>query len=159
MIRARATPSEPLELFYSYAHEDEALRDELQKFLVMLRRDGVISEWHDRRIGAGTEWAGQIDQHLETASIILLLVSPDFLASDYCYDVEVKRALERHGAGEARVIPVILRPCDRQAAPFAKLQAVPRDGRPVTRWPDRDDAFLDVTRGIRAAVEEPRARP
>src|SRR5512135_68983 len=145
-------PAVPISLFYSYSHKDEALRDELETHLTLLRRQGVVRGWHDRCIPAGTEWAGQIDQHLEAADVILLLVSADFLASDYCYDKEMKRALERHGAGAARVIPVILRPCDWQSAPFWKLQALPKDGKPVTTWTDRDEAFTDIARGIREAV-------
>lgn len=141
-------------LFFSYSHRDEALRDELETHLAMLKRQGVISTWHDRRIGAGKEFDQEISQHLEEAGIILLLVSPDFLASDYCYDVEMTRALERHKSGEARVIPVILRPCDWHRAPFGKLLAVPKDGKPVTKYPNQDDAFLEVVRAIRKAVEE-----
>src|SRR5690349_18201713 len=98
----------PIEVFVSYAHADEPFRVELGKHLAMLRRHNVISLWHDRMIGAGTEWKGEIDDHLNSAGVILLLVSPDFMASDYCYDIEVRRALERHEAREARVIPVIL---------------------------------------------------
>jgi hypothetical protein len=140
-------------LFYSYSHKDEALREELETHLSLLRRQGVINGWHDRRIAAGTEWVGQIDQHLEAADVVLLLVSADFLASDYCYDVEMKRALERHAAGTARVIPVILRPVDDwQSAPFGKLQALPKDGKPVTDWRPQDKAFADIARGIREAV-------
>lgn len=149
----------PIEVFYSYAHADEVLRDELDKHLSILKRGGVIQDWHDRRIGAGTEWAGQIDAHLNTAHIILLLISADFLASDYCYDVEMTRAMERHHAGEARVIPVILRPVDWQGAPFGKLQALPTDARPVTSWANRDEAFKDVAQGIRAAVAEITGNP
>ncbi len=143
----------PIELFYSYSHKDEELRDELDKHLSVLRRQGVIAGWHDRKIGAGTEWKDQIDAHLNTARVILLLVSSDFLASDYCWDVEVKRAMERHAAGDARVIPVILRPCDWMDAPFAKLQGLPKDARPITSWSNRDEAFLDVARGIKKAVQ------
>src|SRR5437016_5278541 len=120
----------------------------------MLKREGVISGWHDRRISAGQEWDGQIDSHLNSAEIILLLVSSDFLASNYCYDIEVKRAIERHEAGEARVIPIILRPCDWQTAPFGKVQVLPKDAKPVTRWEDRDEAFLNVATGIRLAGQE-----
>lgn len=140
-------------VFFSYSHADEALRDQLEKQLAMLRRQGVIETWHDRRIGAGEEWALAIDQHVETDDIILLLVSPDFLASDYCYDREMLRAMERHEAGEAVAIPVILRPCDWHGAPFGKLQAVPKDGKPVTLMPDRDAALLEVALAVRAAVE------
>ena len=120
----------------------------------MLKRKGTIEGWYDRRISAGREWEGQIDQHLNSAKIILLLVSSDFLASHYCYDVEVKRAMERHESGEARVIPIILRPCDWQSAPFGKLNSLPTDVKPVTRWNDRDEAFLNIAEGIRKAIEE-----
>jgi tetratricopeptide (TPR) repeat protein len=147
-------PDKPVELFYCYSHKDEELRDELEKHLSILKREKVIAGWHDRRIGAGKEWKGQIDAHLNSAAVILLLISSDFLASDYCYDVEMKRALERHDAGEARVIPVILRAVDWKGAPFGKLQCLPTDAKPVTSWTNRDEAFRDVAQGIRQAVEE-----
>ncbi len=147
-------PTQAIEVFYSYSHKDEGLRDQLETHLTMLKRKGTIEGWHDRRISAGREWEGQIDQHLNSAKIILLLVSSDFLASYYCYDVEVKRAMERHESGEARVIPIILRPCDWQSAPFGKLNSLPTDVKPVTRWDDRDEAFLNIAEGIRKAVEE-----
>jgi hypothetical protein len=137
----------------SYSHADEELRDELEKHLAGLRRQGVISTWHDRRIGPGEELHGQISDQLNEAEIILLLVSADFLASDYCYDVEMARAMERHERGEARVIPVILRPCDWQGAPFGKLMAVPADGRPIVKHATLDDGFLEVARSIRRATE------
>ncbi len=124
----------------------------------MLKRQDVIAEWHDRKIGAGTEWKGQIDEHLNSARVILLLVSADFIHSNYCYDVEVKRAIERHKAGEARVIPIILKPCDWQHPPLNDLQALPKDAKPVTKWRNQDEAFADVARGIRAAVAELSAR-
>ena len=145
---------EPIEVFFSYSHTDERLRDELEKHLSILKRQGVIAGWHDRKIGAGKEWEGVIDMHLNTARVILLLISADFLASDYCYDVEMKRAMQRHEAGEARVIPVILRPCEWKGTPFGKFQALPKDGMPVTSWTDPDKAFLNVAQGIGAVVEE-----
>src|SRR3954469_6351325 len=142
-------PASPLSLFYSYSSKDGALRDELETPLSLLRRQGVIRGWHDRRVEAGGGWERQIDRPLEAADVILLLVSADFLASDYCYDREMKRALERCQAGAARVIPVILRPCDWNSAPFWKLQALPKDGKPVTTWGNRDEAFTDIARGLR----------
>jgi len=148
-----------IEVFFSYAHRDEALRNALAEHLCLLERQGIISGWQDRRITGGTEWVGAIDDHLHTAQIILLLISSSFIASDYCYDVELRLAMERHEAGVARVIPIILRPADWHSAPFGKLQALPKDGRPVIRWRNRDDAFLDVARGIRAIVEEMAANP
>jgi hypothetical protein len=140
-------------VFFSYSHADEALRDQLETQLTMLKRQGVIETWHDRRIGAGEEWAAAIDHHVETDDIILLLVSPDFLASNYCYDVELRRAMQRHEDGEAVVIPVILRACDWHGAPFGKLQAVPKDGKPITLMPDRDSALLEVAQAVRGAAE------
>lgn len=140
-------------LFFSYSHKDEGLRDELEVHLAMLLREGILSVWHDRRILAGDDLDDSISDQLEQSDIILFLVSPDFLASDYCYGVEMERAMERHTEGSARVIPVILRPFEWNRAPFGRLAAAPKDGRPVTKWPDRDEAFLDVTRAIRRAVE------
>ncbi len=144
--------NKPLEVFFSYAHEDEKLRDELAKHLKLLKREGVINDWHDRQIMPGSQWKDQIDGHLESADIILLLVSADFLDSDYCYDIEMKRALERHEQGEATVIPIILRPVDWQGAPFGRLQCLPKDAKPVTSWTNQDEAFLDIARGIRLAA-------
>ena len=139
-----------LRLFFSYAHEDESLRDELEKHLAILKHQGIVATWHDRRIRAGQPIHTAIDAQLEQADVILLLVSPDFLASEYCYAKEMRRALERHRDDEALVIPVILRPCDWQEAPFGDLAALPKDGRPVTKFRNLDDAFLEVTRAIRA---------
>ncbi|MGF1523396.1 MAG: TIR domain-containing protein [Leptolyngbyaceae cyanobacterium] len=143
-----------VEVFFSYSHRDEDLRDELAKHLSILQRRGKIDTWYDRAIEAGAEKQAEIDQQLNRADIILLLVSSDFLASDYCYDVEVKRAMERHEAGDARVIPVIVRPVDWQDAPFGKLQALPKDGKPITKWSDRDEALLNVEKGIKQILEE-----
>ncbi len=141
-----------LEVFFSYSHKDECIRDELETHLVMLKRQGVISTWHDRRIIAGDEFEGQISENLESAGIILLLVSPYFLASNYCYDVEMKRAMERHESGEARVIPVIVDPCDWHSTPFGKLLAMPQDGKPISKFPNMHDAFLQITNAIRQAA-------
>jgi hypothetical protein len=149
-------------LFFSYSHKDEALRDQLDAQFAILKRQGVIEAWHDRRIGAGEEFAGLIDSHVNSDDIILLLVSPDFLASDYCYEREMERAMERHDGGEAIVIPVILRACDWHHTPFGKLNATPRDGHPITLWPDRDQAMLEVAQAVRAAAAKlsaPREAP
>ncbi|MCA9120431.1 MAG: toll/interleukin-1 receptor domain-containing protein [Planctomycetales bacterium] len=139
-------------LFYSYSHCDECLRDELERHLSSLKREGLISHWHDRRIEGGEEWKTKIDDGLESAHLILLLVSSDFLASDYCYNIEMKRALERHHAGHARVIPIILRSCDWSAAPFHSIQALPKDGMAVTSWSNQDEAFTDIAKSIRTIV-------
>lgn len=140
------------QVFFSYCHKDEELRDRLEVHLATLKRSGLIETWHDRRITAGEEWKGKIDGALEQANVILLLVSADFLNSYYCYDVELKRAMERHEAGEACVIPIILRFCDWHSASFGKLQAAPKDGKPVVSWADLDEAFLNVVQMIKGAV-------
>jgi TIR domain-containing protein/NACHT domain-containing protein len=147
----------PLTLFYSYTREDQALLDRLEKHLRQLQRQELISAWHEREILLGGTWADEIDVHLQTASIILLLVSPDFLASDYCYDAQMQRALERHRSGAARVIPIILRPCDWQHSPLKDLQCLPRDGKPVTRWQDQDEVFHVITQDLRRVIEQQQA--
>ena len=143
-----------VEVFFSFAHEDERLRKTLDKHLGTLKRQDLIKVWYDCNINAGTEWAQEINSHLKTADIILLLISPDFIASDYCYSIEMKRALERHEAEEARVIPIILRPVDLQKTPFSKLKALPLNAKPITTWQNRDKAFLDVADGIRNAIND-----
>jgi TIR domain-containing protein len=155
-VSSTPQPNKAIEVFISYSHNDQRYRNRLEIQLALLRREGLISIWHDRDINAGTEWKKQIDEHLNNADIILLLVSPDFLASDYCYNHEMERAMEKHSAGEALVIPVILRPCDWHKAPFGKLQALPTDGKPITGrgWRNLDEAFLNVTQGIRNTVKE-----
>ena len=144
------SPSEaPIRLVYSYSHKDDKLCNELETHLALLKRQGVIASWYDRRISAGEEWKGHIDEHFREADIILLLVSADFLSSNYCYDVEMKLALERHRAKEARVIPIILRDVDWNSAPFGKIQALPKNGRAITSWKNRDEAWAAVAREIR----------
>ncbi|WP_242043618.1 tetratricopeptide repeat protein [Leptolyngbya sp. FACHB-671] len=148
----------PLQVFISYSHKDEELREELDIHLANLKRQGKIGVWHDRAIEAGAEWDAEIKHQLETADIILLLITPRFVASNYCYDLEMQRAVQRHDEGSARVIPIILKPCDWQDSPFSKLQVLPRDAKPVTKWDDRDEAFLNVVQGIRRAVETLQAK-
>src|SRR5579864_8573832 len=128
----------PIEVYFSYADADEPLCKELEKHLGQLSRDGLITTWHKRQIVAGTDWTKVLDRHLNTASIILLLVSSDFVASDYCYGMEMQRAMARHEAGLARVIPIIVRDCDWQSAPFAQLQVLPTSAKPVTKGRSRD---------------------
>jgi hypothetical protein len=157
------------ELFLSYSHRDEALRAQLETHLAGLQRQGFITIWHDRRIIAGEDFANVIDAHIDEADLIPLLVSPDFIASDYCYEQEMARALARHREGACVVIPVILRPCDWHDMPFGHLQAIPKDGKPITLWPNIDEAFLDVVKALkdvltkrgtaRAKAVPPAARP
>lgn len=144
--------SRPIEIFFSYAHEDEGLMDVVRLQLVVRERLGQIVKWHDRMIPAGDRWKEEIDHRIEDADVILLFMSPHFLASRYCYEIEGDIALRRHGQGTARVIPVVLRACDWTVTPFGEFQALPRDGRPLTQWPDRDQAALEVAQGIMESI-------
>jgi TIR domain len=140
-------------VFISYAHADETFREQLDKQLSILKRAGIVEIWHDRRLVAGEEWDHGIKAELEHANIILLLVSPDFIASDYINDVEIARAMERHESGSACVIPVILRHCAWNLTTFAKLQALPKNAKPVAKWADMDEALLDIVNGIKRSAE------
>ena len=148
-----STPK-PLRLFYCYARVDKAFRDELDNHLSSLKRSHQIASWSDREISPGVEWETAIDKELNTAHIILLLVSSSFMASEYINGVEMKRALERHKAGEARVVPILLRAVDWEDAPFSNLQVLPSEAKPISRWPDRDDAFEDIAKALRKVVKE-----
>jgi hypothetical protein len=142
-----------IKVFFSYSHRDEELRNELDKHLSILKRQGIINSWHDRCIIGGSEFNEEISNHLRTANIVLLLVSADFLASDYCYDKEMLFAMQMHENHSAVVLPVILRPCDWHTAPFGKLLATPKDGKPVTKFATFDEAFLEVTNEIKRIVQ------
>ncbi len=144
----------PIKLFYSYSHRDRKQRETLGTHLSLLRHEGLVQEWHDGCIQAGQEWEPEIYQQLETAHLILLLISPDFMKSDFCYAKEMQWALQRHEAGKARVVPIILRPTDWKSAPFSKLKCLPLDGKPVTQWTNRDEAFLNIVTGIRQTITE-----
>jgi predicted nucleotide-binding protein len=143
----------PAKLFISYSYKDKKFVDAFQSHLDLLRRQGVVDAWHDRRIFAGEKEATEIDKNLRSSDIILLVVSADFIASDYCYGLEVKQALAMHDAGEAVVIPVIVRPCDWKSASFGRLQALPRDGRPVSSFKNTDETLLEMATEIRQIAE------
>ena len=143
----------PVEIFCCYARKDLEFLNELKTRLTPFQRQGLITLWADTDIGAGVEWEEEITKHLDTAQIILLFVSPDFLASDYIYRKEMKRAMERHERKEARVIPIILRKVHWQDV-LGHLQALPKNGKEVTSWPNQDDAFYDVTNSIIQVARE-----
>ena len=146
--------TEPIKVFISYAHEDEKLRVELGHHLRILERQGVIELWCDRCISPGMDWAGAIEHQLEQAQIILFLISANFLASDYCSEIEGQQALARHEAGKACVMPIILKPVLWQGTLFTKFQVLPKDGKPVTRWTDPNEAFVNIAEGIQIAAEQ-----
>ncbi|MBF0343890.1 MAG: toll/interleukin-1 receptor domain-containing protein [Nitrospirae bacterium] len=143
----------PVEVFISYSFNDEEVRVKLEQHLMFMQREGIVRIWHGRKILPGQEWEKVIDSHLETASIVLLLVTPDFIASDYCYDIEMKRAMRRYDLNECFVIPIIICDTDWHSAPFGKLQSLPSNSRAVKSWSNIDEALSDVARGIRNAIK------
>jgi hypothetical protein len=148
------TSQNTVNVFLSSVPEDEVFARQLEKHLSTLQRNGFITLWSKHLVLPGVDWSGEIDQRIEQASLLLLLVSPDFLASDYCQQVEVKRALELQQAGQAHVIPVLLRPSDWKDALFGHLLPLPSDGKAISTWPNQDEAFLQVTEGIKNVLQE-----
>lgn len=144
----------PLRVFYSYSHEDEGFRLQLEKHLSVFRRRGFIEDWHDRQLIAGEYFDKRIAIEIDKADIILLLISANFIASDYCYENEMIRALERHESGEARVVPIIVRAVEWHETPIGGLLALPKDGKPVKSWQDEDEAWADVAQGLRDLIED-----
>jgi hypothetical protein len=151
---AKAPGVKGLSLFISYSHSDEGVKSELAKHLKPIERIGLISEWHDRKLKAGEEWDKVISENLRKADVILLLISVDFINSKYCFDIELDEALKMHEAKKTRVIPVVVRNCLWSPMPFAKLQALPKDGKAVASWSDKDEALTSVADGVRLVAEE-----
>ena len=150
----KTKPRETISIFYCYARKDKKLRDTLADHLSNLKWQGLITEWYDFDISPGQEWEDEIAAHLDTADIILLLITRNFMASYYCHEVEMKRAIERHKAKDARVIPIHLSHVDWENAPFSKLQALPTEAKPVRAWSDKDKAYADICQGIKKVVNE-----
>lgn len=143
-----------VQIFCSYSHKDSKYRSELEVFLSNLRQQGLVQVWHDRLIEPGMDWAQEIDRNLNHANLVLLLVSADFMASQYCMGIELRQALKRQKAEGVRVVPILIRECDLVGAPFSSLQWLPTGSKPVKKWKDRDSAWTDVAKGIRQVVEE-----
>jgi WD40 repeat protein len=142
----------PRNVYISYSHQDERYARELETYLAPLRRDGLITTWTDRQVSPGQEWRREIEAAIVNADLILLLVSPDFLASDFIVNQELPRMLARRQSGSATVVPIILRPADWQVTPLGSLQALPGNGRPVSVWPNRDQAWLDIAEGLQRLI-------
>lgn len=150
----QAEQIKPVSVFYCYAPGDRNLLEKLEEHLSPLKRSEFIAEWSDREIQAGMDWAQEVEAHLNAADIILLLISPSFISSDICYSVQMHQALEKHTAGKVKVIPIILRPTLWEATPLGTLQRLPRNGRAITKWRNRDAAFLDVVIDIWVTIKE-----
>lgn len=156
----------PVRLFYSYAHEDEKLRADLERHLKILQHRGLIQPWHDRAIVPGALWDAEIAQQLLQADLVLLLLSSYFMGSDYIMGVELKTALRRAAEGSATVVPILLRPLDLDGldsadlpmAPLLQRQGLPRDLKAVTSWRQREEAWVNVSKGLRSTVADIQAR-
>jgi hypothetical protein len=143
----------PIKVFISYSHKDESHKEQLEEHLSMLKRSKIIDAWHDRKIMAGQDWSNEISTHLENSELILLLISPSFLGSDYCFNLEMNRAIELHKEGKAVLIPIVVRPCDWSSCELGSYQAVPKDANPITSWNNQDEAWLDAIKGIREQLD------
>ncbi len=141
-------------VFYSYSHRDAELRERLGTYLAPLRQQQKIVDWHDRKIEPGANWETEITAQLDAAELILFLVSADFLASEYCFGVEVEQAMTRLKHGEVRVVPILLKPCLWKESRFSELQFIPRDGKAIASWPSVDEALNDVANEISTLVSE-----
>jgi TIR domain-containing protein len=144
--------------FISYSHRDEKALERLHTHLATLRREGKITAWYDREILAGDDIDSAIGSTLKESEIFLALVSPDFLASNYCYEQEMTKALQRHAEGTLRVVPVILEPCDWKSTPLGKLKALPKDGKAISTWTNQNIAYLDVVTELRRISEQEKSK-
>lgn len=143
-----------MKIFVSYSHRDEDTLERLKAHLSPLRRDGRIETWYDREIRAGGEIDDEISEQLETCNVFVLLISPDFLNSDYCMDTEMTRAMGRHEEGTARVIPIIVEDCYWKTSPFRKLKALPKDGKPISNWTNENTAFLNIVEEVARVLDD-----
>ena len=143
-----------MKAFISYSHKDAAALERLHDHLKVLRQEGHIDTWFDREILAGGEIDAEIEERIESSELFLLLVSPDFLASDYCVEKEMKMALGRHHSDDAKVVPIIIEPCDWAHTALGNLKALPRDGKPISEWPNKNSAYLDVVQELRRVLDK-----
>lgn len=143
-----------LRAFISYSHSDEHALERFTKHLAMLKRDGTLVEWFDQKIAPGGDIDAAVSANLDLCDLFVPLISADFLSSGYCYDLELKRALERHDQGSMRVVPVIIQPCDWKASALGRLKALPKDGKPVADWTNENTAWLDVVAQLRNLADE-----
>ncbi|HEX7735487.1 MAG TPA: TIR domain-containing protein [Ktedonobacteraceae bacterium] len=156
-LPAQTAPAEQkagaTEIFLLYAHEDEDLKEQFLKHMAILRRSQQAMIWHDGDIQGGEEIHKEVDAHMTSAKIILMLISASFIASDYCYGEQMEVAMRRHKEGTAKVVPIIIKPVDWKGTPFDILQAVPHSGKPISTWNNRDEAWLEVVRAIKAILK------
>lgn len=139
----------PIKIFISYSHADDRFLGKLHKHLAMLKRDNLITSWSDNQITAGTNFGNRISSELSSSNVFLALISPDYLASNYCYDKEFQQASEMADKGSIRIVPVILEPSDWLSSPLSKFMALPKDGKAISEWTNPNNAYMDIVNGLR----------
>jgi len=147
-----------MKAFISYSHIDERYVQRLHTHLAQMKRDGLIDTWYDREISAGTNLNQEISRHLKESNVFIAVTSPDFLDSEYCFDIEMSKAIEDHHAGQIRIIPLIVEPCDWLNSPLKDFRATPRDGKPISDWSNINSAYLDIITDLRK-LTNPKAKP
>ena len=146
--------SNPVKVFFSYCHRDESFKEGLEEHMAQLRREEKLATWSDRELIPGEDWDETIKENLLTSDVVLFLVSSSFIASHACWDVEVTEILKRRDqGGKVELVPVILRPCEWHESILGKFQGLPKDGKAVSTWEDRDEAYLNIVKGIRALLK------
>lgn len=143
-----------IKVFLSYSHKDIKYKQELDKHLTPLKTSERIETWNDEELKVGSEFNQEIKERLESYDIIVLLISSDFLSSDYCRDIEMENAIKRAKAQQCHIVPVIVRPCMWKETPIKEFLALPKEGKPINKYKEKDDAYLEVASGIKKIVED-----
>lgn len=138
-----------MKAFISYSHKDSNYLERLKVHLAQMKRDGLITEWTDEEIHAGGSLNNTISDALTSSKLFLALLSPDYIASNYCYNKEFETAQRMQEVGEIIIVPIIVEPCDWQGTPFGNLKALPKDGKAVSEWTNANNAFLNVIEELR----------
>jgi len=142
-----------MKAFISYSHRDTQYLERLKVHLAQARRDSLISEWNDQEIKAGDNLDNHISEALLTSELFLALVSPDYIASNYCFEKEFQKAIKMQEEGKLTIVPIIVEPCEWQKTPFGKLKAIPKDGKPISEYTNQNNAFLNVVDELRRLLE------
>lgn len=146
--------SQPVKIFISYARKDAAFKDELLMHLKPLVRQNIISSWHDSEVELGDKWEPDILNHLRTADVILFLISPAFMASDYIHTHEIQEAEKRYQQGRTKIVPIWIKEVGYESEFLKPFQALPKDRKPVADWHDHDAAWVDVVKQLLKLFEK-----
>ena len=138
-----------MKAFISYCHADAGMLERLHVHLANLKREELISDWTDERILAGGNLDDNISESLNSSQLFICLVSPDYIASQYCFEKEFQSALKMQKEGKVIIVPIIVEPCDWKPTPLGTIKALPKDGKPIIEWTSVNSAFTDVAQELR----------